>query len=182
MGLKKILKKWLPHPDHIKKDSRLNHVKHHLFDPNIWHLNRSSVSKGVAIGLLIAFIPLPIQMLMSAILAIIFRANLIIAIVMTWITNPITFLPINYFVYKVGTWVTRDHSTYSVTHEFEWHGKSLYDIFSSSFIWLQSVGKPFLIGLPIVAISSAVLGYFLIHFCWKGAVYLQWKKRKNRRK
>jgi len=57
----------------------------------------------MAVGLFCAFVPLPIQMLLAAAAAIIFRVNLPISVGLVWITNPVTIPPMFYFCYKVGT-------------------------------------------------------------------------------
>jgi len=69
------------------------------------HLNRRSVSGAFAVGLFFAFWPVPLQMLLAAIGAILVRVNLPISVTLVWITNPITIPPIFYFSYLVGTWM-----------------------------------------------------------------------------
>ncbi len=178
MQIKKYLQKILTNNGGIANHASLSKINPYLLNPLLWHINRRSISKGVAIGFLIAFLPIPMQMLVAAILAVMFRANLPIAIVMTWITNPITFFPINFFIYKVGElFVSNDG--YHTIQDFEFKDKSWDNIASQFLQWLQSIGKPFLIGLPIVAISSSIIGYFLVHFIWRLSFYYRIKKRKK---
>ena len=117
-------------------------------------------------------------MLMAAILAILLRANLPISIALTWITNPFTFVPINYFIYKVGAFFV-SNGNYHVIMDFEFKGKSWHDIANQFLQWLHSVGKPFLVGLPIVAISSSVLGYFGVQLIWRLSIYWRIKKKSH---
>ncbi|MDF2941129.1 MAG: hypothetical protein K0R66_1771 [Gammaproteobacteria bacterium] len=182
MKFKKKLKQWLPDAERFAQDSSLSRIRHILFNPLVWHINRRSIARGTAIGLLIAFVPLPMQMLLAAVLSIFSRANLPIAVALTWVTNPFTFLPINYVIFKVGEFVLNDHSAYRVMQSFEFKDKSWHDIAMQFVTWLQSIGKPYLIGLPVVAIASSVLGYFVIETIWRLTIYQKLKYRKERLK
>jgi uncharacterized protein (DUF2062 family) len=48
--------------------------------------------------------------------------------------------------------------------------------------WLVSVGKPLLIGVPLLAVLVALITYFLIDWAWRLSVCWQWNQRKRRRK
>ncbi|MFW6343056.1 MAG: DUF2062 domain-containing protein, partial [Halothiobacillaceae bacterium] len=73
-----------------------------LQDGNLWHLNRRSVSGGVAVGLFSAFVPIPFQMVLAAGLAILLRVNLPLSVVLVWITNPITIVPLLWVANRIG--------------------------------------------------------------------------------
>lgn len=177
--LRNWFKKYIPSKT-IKNHESLCWIKDRLNDSSLWHLNRHSVARGVAIGLLVAFIPLPLQMLLAAVLSIFTRSNLPIAVALTWVTNPITFLPINYFIYRVGKWILNDPVTTFVMKDFDWQGKHWTEIGSHFLHWLQSMSTAFLVGLPIVAITLSILGYILIHVIWKMSAYYRWYQRKKR--
>lgn len=76
-----------------------------LHDPNLWHLNRHSVARAMAVGLFAAFIPIPLQMLLAAFLAISVRGNMPIAVSLVWLTNPITMPVVFFCTYMTGTWL-----------------------------------------------------------------------------
>ena len=99
---KKRLKKLLPTPEQILQSRSLKLFAPHLADPRLWQFNRHSLNKAVYIGVLSAFFPLPGQMLLALIGALIFRANVPMALGLTWITNPLTTLPIFYVGYYIG--------------------------------------------------------------------------------
>jgi len=40
-----------------------------LADPKLWHLNRHTVAGGVAVGLFVSWIPIPLQMILAAFIA-----------------------------------------------------------------------------------------------------------------
>jgi uncharacterized protein len=178
------LKKWLPDHKtlhHEKSLSGLSWLTRHTF---LWHLNRQTVARGVASGLLVAFLPLPLQMLLAAILAFLFRANLPIAVVTTWISNPITFVPINYLIYKIGVLITQADSLNSMPqiHELTPHWKSLSLVWSETIAWIGSLGQTYIIGLIIISLGSAAIGYCLTYLMWTMSVRGKWQTRKNKSK
>lgn len=60
---------------------------HRLVHPSLWHLNRRSVARGVALGLFAGFL-IPIgQIAVAAFLAVTVRANVVVAATATFVTN-----------------------------------------------------------------------------------------------
>ncbi|MEJ2361488.1 MAG: DUF2062 domain-containing protein [Gammaproteobacteria bacterium] len=169
---KKFIKRWMPDSEKVRSHPHLNKVFGTLLhDPNLLHLNRRSVSGAFFVGLLMAFVPLPTQMLFAAAAAIFLRVNLPISIGLVWLTNPFTMPPIFYFCYKVGAWVLETPITKHT--------------FSLSWTWLQtelgSIWQPFLLGCLICGLISAVTGALLIRLLWRCHVIYHWHKRKQRR-
>jgi uncharacterized protein (DUF2062 family) len=160
-------KKYLPTPDSVHKESKFRWLANKLTHPELWSFEQKIIAKGVVIGLLAAFIPLPGQTPIAMLFAYLLRANLPFAIAMTWITNPLTFAPINYGIYLVGKWVTGDNEPYHPLTEFNWHEANFTEMCQHFWLWVSSMGKPFLVGIPIVAISCALIGYLLVYGIWK---------------
>lgn len=102
---RQFLKRYLPDHQQIREHKHLRVFGERLHDPNLWHLNRRSVAGAMGIGVFVAFIPVPAQMILAAAAAIWLRVNLPLAVAMVWITNPITMPPIFYGTYKVGAWL-----------------------------------------------------------------------------
>ena len=100
--LKNVIKRFFPDLEKIKEEKVLKILGPAILQPNLWHLNRKSVSRAIAIGLFCAFLPIPLQMVLAAFFAIIFAANLPISVILVWITNPITIPPILLIAYKIG--------------------------------------------------------------------------------
>lgn len=175
-----FLKKWLPSHDAIQKDKNLRWLKSFLHDPNLWHVNRRSVAGGLAVGLFAAFIPLPIQMLIAGLLSLAFRVNVLIAVVATWITNPVTFVPVNYIIYKVGSLIIGNgNSDISHIKEFNFHFKSFSEFWHNIYSWILSLGKAYLVGLPIVSVTVAILGYVLVRVVWRIIITVQYYQKKR---
>jgi uncharacterized protein (DUF2062 family) len=143
-----------------------------MHDANLWHLNRHSVSGAFAVGLFMAYIPLPFQMVFAAAAAIFFRVNLPLSVVLVWITNPITIAPMFYFAYRIGTLVTGEQAT--------------LEPFQFSVEWVRSLGfdilLPMFIGSLICATISSILGYSVILWIWRWHAIDKWKARRLRKK
>ncbi len=102
---RQLFKRYMPDPEKLKHNPSLRFLGSLIHDANLWHLNRHSIARAVAIGLFWAMIPMPMQMFASALLAIPLRANLPISVGLVWLTNPITMPPVFYANYKLGTWL-----------------------------------------------------------------------------
>ncbi len=167
---KKLIKKYMPDPEKLKQQKSLQFLGDRLHEPNLWHLNRRSVSLAFAIGLFAAWIPTPGQMAIAAVAAFYFRANLPISVALVWITNPLTMPPMFYFAYIVGL---QSLGQSLPDDDFEF---SLESILSS----LGEIGGPFLFGCLILGIISSIIGYFGIRLFWRYHVNSQWNRRKKR--
>ncbi len=160
-------------PDHkkLKEHKYLRIFGRLLHDPNLFHLNRRSVSGAMFCGLLCAFIPIFPQMLTSAILAIIFRVNLPISVSLVWLTNPITIPPMFYGSYRVGLWVLGQESKIAE--------------FQMNMAWLESVlGDifwPLFVGGIIVGTVFGVLGMIGTRLLWRWHVISHLKRRRAAR-
>lgn len=61
------------------------------------------IALGVAIGTFVAITPTPgIQMALTIALAALLRANKVVGLPMTWVSNPLTAVPINLLCWRVG--------------------------------------------------------------------------------
>lgn len=76
-----------------------------LFHRSLWMPCRSSVSTGISIGLFFAMMPIPFQMVASALLAMRFRANVPFAMAACWVTNPFSQVPIILAQFRIGEWL-----------------------------------------------------------------------------
>ena len=167
---KKLIQRYLPDHQKVKEHKHLQIFGSLLHSPGLWHLNRRSISGAFAIGLLIAWVPVPFQMVLSAATAIYFGVNLPIAVGLVWISNPFTMPPLFMFAYWVGASVLNPPP---ILVEFE-----------LSFSWLQNIlpliWKPFLLGCLINGLTSALLGYYGMRTFWIWHVQKQWKQRSVR--
>ncbi len=148
--------------------------------PNLWHLHRRSVAAGVGIGLFAGLIPGPLQMIGGALLAVLFRANLPVALATTFYTNPFTIAPLYFVAYELGAFVTGQQEGVN-SARFALPDMSWDDWFSVLLDWFISLGKPFAVGLPLLAVILAITGYFAVRVFWRVAVVLAWRRRAAQR-
>lgn len=159
----------MPDPEKLKQQKSLQFLGDRLHEPDLWHLNRRSVSLAFAVGLFAAWIPTPGQMAIAAVAAFYFRANLPISVALVWITNPLTMPPMFYFAYFVGLSLLGKDSP---AEGFEFN---LDSILSS----VSEIGGPFLFGCFILGVISSISGYFAIRFFWQYHVGKRWSARKK---
>jgi uncharacterized protein (DUF2062 family) len=169
--LKKSIKRIMPDHQMIRNHKHLRIFGALLHDPNLWHLNRRSVAGAFAVGLFMAFVPVPFQMVLAAAAAIVVRVNLPLSVVLVWITNPLTMAPMFYGTYKLGAWLlnrTPHHFEFQLT--FEWLGHEL-----------GSIWQPFLLGCFVAGLASAILGYTVIRLLWRWHIVRAYQERRRKR-
>ena len=153
---RKIVRKFLPHPDVIIKNRWIKLLGPRLQDPSLWHLNRRSFAGAMALGMFCAFIPVPFQMLIAATCAVLIRVNILIAVPVVWISNPLTIPPMFYFCYLVGVAMLGvEYEPFDFELSFEW----LLD-------GLVAVWQPFLLGCFTVGIVAATASFLLVRILW----------------
>ena len=168
-----LFRRYLPHHDTIRGHSHLSWLGSHLYDPNLWHLNRRSVSGAFAVGLFCAFIPVPFQMVIAALIAIVVRVNLPLSVVLVWITNPLTMGPIFFFAYKVGTSIL-DKPILQAAAELDGIDWWLNE--------LQTFWKPLLLGSFVCGTLSALIGYCTVRTSWRLHLVRRWKTSRAKHK
>lgn len=177
--MRKFFRRFLPHHETVKNHRWLKPFGGWLHHHNLWHLHRRSVAGGVAIGLFCGLIPGPFQMFFAVLLAALLRVNLPVAAFTTLYTNPFTIVPLYVLAYELGAWVSGVHGAAAAQlpfPEMHWHRWP-----SEMWEWLVMLGKPFLIGLPLLAVSLAIIGYVVVRVAWRLVVMCKWRARKRRR-
>jgi uncharacterized protein (DUF2062 family) len=178
--MRKFLHQFLPHHESVKNNRWLKPFGSWLQQPGLWHLHRRSVAKGVAIGLFCGLIPGPLQMLAATLLTIVWRANLPVALFATLYTNPLTIVPLYLLAYRLGSWVLGAQGPGATgnpgLHELPWQSG-----LSEWWGWLAQLGKPLLIGLPLLALILAIAGYGIVRIVWRVGTVLKWRARNRRR-
>jgi hypothetical protein len=167
---KHLIKRFMPDHEKIRSHKHLQIFGSLLHNANLWHLNRRSAAGAFAVGLFMAFVPLPTQMLMAAGAAILFRVNLPISVALVWLTNPITIPPVFYFCYRLGTMILGRPGLH-----INFNLDSAHLLAQLNGIW-----APLLLGCFICGSLSALVGYLGIRALWRWHVVQHMKKRRQR--
>ena len=174
---RKYFRKYLPDPEEVLAKPWAAPFRPWLGHPNLWHLNRHSVSGAVAIGLFAGLIPGPFQMLGALILAIPLRANIPLAMVTTVYTNPLTIVPLYVLAYGYGRLLLGEGAAPAQATPLHGHW-SVAELWH----WAESLGKPLAVGLVALALTLAVVGYIASRIAWRAYVATAWRRRAERRR
>ena len=129
------------------------------------HINRKLVSKGVLIGLMWAFIPMPMQMLAVALTTPFVKFNIPIAITMVWLSNPLTMPAMYYMEYLTGNYILGVDNAPSVQLTIEWFQENIGTIF-----------LPLYVGTAFYVFIVAPIIFFIVNWLWIKSVK---NERKN---
>jgi uncharacterized protein (DUF2062 family) len=164
----------------------LKPVRHILDHHGLWQFNRHSVAWGAAIGLFFS-VAIPIaQIPVAAMVAIYFRVNVPVAIFGTLLSNPLTTPAILFFAYQLGSVVVGgvDPAGASVVAGAAGPADEIGFIRDAGnwirywVEWVQAAGWPLVIGLGLLSVALAVLGYVGVKVIWRIQAALRWKKRR----
>jgi uncharacterized protein (DUF2062 family) len=178
---RKLFRKYLPSHESVRQNRYIRFFGTALHHPNLWHLNRKSVAGGTAVGLFCGLVPGPLQMLSAALLAILFRVNLPVSVILTWYTNPFTIVPLYYIAYKLGMFVTGGKGKVLPGGDLDLFALPIMEWIPALYHWVASMGRPFVLGLFLLALIFAVAGYLLAVAAWRVHVTLAWNKRRRMR-
>ena len=141
----------------------------------LWRFTRRSVPRGVAVGLLVgifALIP-GIQIVGAALMCLPVRANIPLAALMTFLSNPATTPLILAGSLYVGN-LMGFHADLAAFYALYAHGAGL----GEWAYWLLSDAAPaLLMGLFVISVVSAAIGYVLSYWIWREIVMRRRRKR-----
>ena len=184
---KQLIRRYLPHPDKIIQHRSLRFMSKRLADPSLWHLNKRSAAGAVFWGLWCAFLPMPLQMLPAAAAAIHFRVTLPLSVVLVWVSNPLTMIPLIYVAYFVGSQllgVPMPNSA-EIGQLVTYLGGLVEGMFSGESPAHQDVLsrhiEPLLLGTLVTGCICASAGYVLMRVYWRWHAVRAWRKRQQKR-
>lgn len=167
MGIK------LPSRDEMGKNRFIKPFAARVLRPDLWRFTRRSVPRGIALGMLAGFwVPVG-QVFVAAFLALPVRANVPIAAVTTFITNPLTYPFWVVIANKLGRFILRLDAL-TVGAPLNTQVESEFGMWLSWFLREAGVTA---FGMVVLGILFASAGYLLAGFAWR---LRQGKKRRQR--
>ncbi len=164
---KKFLKRWMPDPAKIRGHASLQFLGTLLHDPNLFHLNRHSVSRAFLVGIFVCFLPMPGQMAVAALGALWLRGNLPISVALVWISNPVTMPAMFYACYQLGLWLLNaPQRPFHYELSIEWIMAELGFLL-----------PPLLTGTLVCALFFSCVAFLTINQLWRWNVSRVWHKR-----
>lgn len=168
---RRTLRRFLPQPHFIREHRSLRWLSALLHDPNLFHLNRRSVSLAAFVGVFVGFQPLPMHMLAAAALAVWLRCNITLAVVCVWVSNPLTLPALLFLQYELGAKllgisIDASHVEWSV----EWLEQSLHEV------W-----EPLFLGSVLSGLVAAGFAWGGTRLLWRTVVQLRWRARRRAR-
>ena len=127
------------------------------------------VARGVTLGLFIAFIPMPFQMVAVVAFMPFFRFNVPLGIAMCWLSNPFTMPPMYYIEYLTGSFFLGIEPE-PVEMTLEWFSNNLDNIFI-----------PLYAGTLFYSVFGSFLAYWAVNHFWKHSVHEDRKKHRDHR-
>ena len=123
-----------------------------------------AVAPAIGLGLFWMWIPLPGHSIGAGLSAIALRVHLPLAMLMTFIVNPLTILPIYYTGYRLGQALLGTPDVAGDITGADWLVAQL------GAIW-----QPLFAGCALLGVASAALGYLVVDLAWRTRVgqYLQ---------
>jgi uncharacterized protein (DUF2062 family) len=160
----------MPTRAEMERNKYLAPIAHRFGRSELWRFTRRSVPRGVALGLFAGFI-IPIgQIFLAAFLALPFRANVPLAALVTFVTNPFT-LPFWLVVAnRVGAFLLTDMGVAAVAGadggwwaELDW--------------FVQTAGVT-TFGYLVLSFAAPVIGYIFAALGWRVLVARKWSRRR----
>lgn len=145
--------------------------RHLLHDHRLWGIRRKTVVPAFSLGLAVAFVPFPGHVVLAALMALILRVNVPVAVLSTFLSNPLTMGPLYFGAYLLGSALLGiEPQPFDFEMSFDW----VQTVFTT--IWL-----PLTLGCMLLASVVAVIGYVVLDAIWRYHLFdYKSRKRKDR--
>ncbi len=174
---KHFFQAWLPSPEKINNMKIMRIFGQRVLTPQLWYINRKSISKAMFIGTFWGILPIPLHSALIILTILIFEANLPIGLLMAWIMNPLTIVPILFFAFWIGSKIYGVHMI---------NKDMLLGVFHQIVHWIENFGhghidlslaKILATGLLLEALLFAFLFFVFTRLYWRWSVVKKWRSR-----
>ena len=171
----------MPTREAMARNRWLAPIAHRFGRSELWRFTRRSVPRGVALGMFAGFI-IPVgQIFLVAFLALPARANVPLAALVTFITNPLTFPFWAVVANRLGSVMLRIDAAAG--------NQATTELSSGRWSWFlemfEGVGITVLVtvfGFIVLALVGALVGYLVSNIGWRLIVARKWARRPGRRR
>jgi uncharacterized protein (DUF2062 family) len=174
-----LLRRNMPTREQMERNRFVRPFAHRVLRSDLWRFTRRSVPRGVALGIAVGVIVPFAQIVFAALLSATVRANVPLAALMTFITNPATTPAIWVAAYWVGKWLLQiDAATIVAPVNTAIQETDLQHVLE----WLTGATMVTAFGLVVIAIVSSALSYLISGWVWRAMVARRWTRRRHRRR
>lgn len=175
-------RRFMPEPHAVREHRVLRWLGPLLHHPRLWHVNRRGIAMGLALGVFFGLLIPVAQILFAVIAALMLRANVPAAVGSTLITNPVTFAPLYYAAYHLGSWMLGEAAVPVGEVSLE---RVAEQTATGLGLWvnkLGAIGAPLALGLLTLAVTISLIIYFAVHWTWRLRIVRAWRNRRARRR
>lgn len=124
---------------------------------------RQPLARGVAAGAFCGLIPGPLQLPATALACAWLRGNVVAGGVTTFYTNPLTIVPLYALAFYLGAALLPGEHAFPAFGSVAPGGHFSVEALAA---WMQALGLPLLVGLPVLGLALAALGYAAVQALW----------------
>ena len=176
------LKRWagqaMPTQEGMRENRFLRPFSDRILRSELWRFTQRSVPRGVALGLLGRFLVPVGQIFVAAFLALPVRANVPLAALVTFVTNPFTYAFWVVAANRIGGWILQVDAT-SGTGAI---GNSVASPAWQWWSWFIEQAGVTAFGFAVIGIISAAIGYIVSALGWRWWVARKWNARRAARR
>lgn len=147
---------------------------------DIFSFAREPLARGLAFGLFCSLIPGPLQMLAALSACVLWRGNIVAGFAATLVSNPLTIVPLYIAAFNIGAFILPGESVLPPLSSMTQASFGSTDWFIAISVWLQSLGWPLVIGLPLLGVYIAISGYALVQILWLWPVHRRLRNMKRK--
>lgn len=171
-------KRNMPTREQMGRNRFIRPFAHRVLRSELWRFTRRSVPRGVALGLIVGIIVPFAQILFAAFLSVSVRANVPLAALATFVTNPFTTPLLWVVAYWVGSWLLRVDAATVVAPV----NTAIEETDLQHFLeWLTGATMVTAFGLVVISAIAGALSYLLSGWIWRVVVARKWRRRGRRR-
>jgi uncharacterized protein (DUF2062 family) len=169
----------MPTREQMERNRYIRPFAGRVLKSELWRFTRRSVPRGIALGLFVGIVVPFAQILFAALLSATVRANVPLAALTTFVTNPFTTPLIWVAAFWVGELLLRVDAATIVAPVNTAIERTELEQFLE---WLTGATLVTAFGLVVIAVVSALLSYVISGWVWRLLMARKWARRRVRRR